>query len=205
MATVYKFQVSLPVTDTLPRNRFVNAFHMEHVTGGLIDADLEDMCGDVAALYQAHYGDATREVDVKAYDTDAVPNYPRAEVVVNAGAAWPMTTPRELALVLSFSGPNRGNRRERGRMYLSPHLVVSQASAIGLRPSQGIMDWALAWYTESNNSFPDLGGVDWKFGVWSKAGNSFRQSTQAWVNDDWDVQRRRGLRESTRVSADREG
>jgi len=204
MATAYKFQVSLPVTDMLPRNRIVNAFHLQHTIGSLVDADLESMCQDIAELYQVKYGDATKEVNVKAYDTDAVPNYPRADVTVNAGVHWDMGSPREICLVLSYAGDHRGNRRERGRIYLQPQLVGSLGSP-ALRPSQAHMDWALGWYTTANASFPDLGGVDWQFGIWSRVGKHFTTSEQAWCNDDWDVQRRRGLRESTRVTATREG
>lgn len=204
MAQTYAFQVSLPVTDLLPRNRVVNRFHMEHVAGGLLDADLADICGDIAALWQARYGNATKEVDVRAYDVDAVPNYPRAQVVVNVGAFWPISHPREVALCLSYSGPNRGNRSERGRMYLIPAINPLQSDMFE-RPTAGQLTWALDWYKKANESFPDLGGVDWKFGVWSRTYQKFRQTTQAWVNDDWDIQRRRGLREAGRQSVQRDG
>jgi len=204
VASVYKFTVSMPVSTLLPRDRISNTIHLEHVVGGLLDTDLEGMCQDIVALYQHHYQDATKEIECKAYDTDAVPNYPRAEAVVNAGIKWDMGSPREICLVLSFAGQHRGNKRERGRIYLQPQLVGSLGSP-AMRPSQGHLDWALAWYTTSNSSFPDLGGVDWQFGIWSTIGKHFTQAEQAWVNDDWDVQRRRGLRESTRVTAQREG
>jgi hypothetical protein len=204
MATTYAFQVSLPVTDLLPRNRCVNRFHMEHVAGGLVDTDLEDMCEAIAGLYQTKYGATNKEIDVRAYDTDAVPNYPRAQVVVAQGTPWLIHTPREIALVLSYSGPNRGNKSERGRIYLMPQLNALQ-SGITERPDNGQLTWALDWYKKANESFPDLGGVDWKFGVWSKTYKKFRQTTQAWCNDDWDVQRRRGLREAGRLSVTRDG
>lgn len=202
--TTYAFQVELPVTDTLPRNRFENRFHLDHVGGITVDTDLEQMCSDIIGLYQTHLGNATHEVRCKAYDTDAVPNYPRANVVVNAGSAWTTSVPREICLCLSYCAHYSGNKNERGRMYLPIGLNASMSS-YNVRPSQAQLDWALAWYTQSNSSFPDLGGVDWKFGVWSTTLKKFTQSTQAWVNDDWDVQRRRGLRESTRVTAQREG
>lgn len=204
MATVYKFQVSMPLTDLLPRNRISNTIHLQHTIGSLLDADLSDMCDDIVALYQAHYGNTTNEISCKAYDTDAVPNYPRAETVVNAGIKWDQGSPREICLVLSYAGQHRGNKRERGRIYLQPQLVGTLGSP-AMRPSQAHLDWALAWYTTSNQSFPDLGGVDWQFGIWSTVGKYFTTSQQAWVNDDWDVQRRRGLRESTRVTATRQG
>jgi len=204
MATTYAFQISQPVTDTLPRNRISNTIHLEHTIGALLDTDLEGMCQDIVGLYQAHYADATKEITCKAYDVDAKPNYPRAEVTVNVGVPWTQNAPREICLVLSYAGDHRGNKSERGRIYLQP-AIASTAQAAGLRPTQGQLDWALAWYDEPNSSFPDLGGVDWKFGVWSKRYQRFTQSQQAWCNDDWDVQRRRGLRETTRVTSQREG
>jgi hypothetical protein len=204
MATTYKFQVSMPVSDTLTRNRITNTFHLQHVIGALLDTDLESMCQDIVALYQTRYGSTVKEVQCKAYDVDAVPNFPRADVVVNPGAFWACTFPREIALVLSFAGEHKGNRRQRGRLYLMPQIRTG-AVASGLRPSAAELAWALEWYGKSNESFPDLGGVDWQFGVWSSTAGQFTKSEQAWVNDDWDVQRRRGLRETTRVQSVREG
>jgi hypothetical protein len=204
MPQTYAFQVSMPVTDTLPRNRVANTIHLEHSIGALVDTDLEDMCADIVGLYQARYLDTTGEIHCKAYDVGPKPNYPRAEVIVNTGAAWAVGSPREIALVLSFAAEHRGNKSERGRIYLMPSLN-STFSPPGLRPTPAELNWALSFYTTANGSFPDLGGVDWKFGVYSKTYQRFTQSQQAWVNDDWDVQRRRGLRESTRVQAQREG
>ena len=63
------------------------------------------------------------------------------------------------------------------------------------RPDVTLMDLRL----------PDIGGIDWKFGVWSPTLKKFRQTTQGWVTDDWDVQRSRGLPESTRQSGVRDG
>jgi hypothetical protein len=205
MATTYKFQVSMPVNDTLPRNRMANVIHLQHVVGALADTDLEAMCADIAELWQTRYANTSNEVQVKAYDVDAVPNYPRADVVVNAGVAWAMAQPREICCCLSFAGIHKGNRRQRGRIYLEPGISSTTLSTGALRPPQAVLDWCLQWYTEPNASLPDLGGVDWQFGIYSVTGKSFTQAQQAWVNDDWDVQRRRGLRESTRVQATREG
>lgn len=204
MAQAYQFVISMPVSDMLPRNRISNSVHFQHVSGGLLDTDLEAMCDDLVAMYQARYHVTTKEIQCKAYDVDAKPNYPRAETIVNAGQFWQQSVPRELALCLSFSGPRRGNRHERGRIYLNP-AIEAAAIAPGLRPGASVMTWALDFYTVPNESFPDIGGIDWKFGVWSRKYQTFRQTTQAWVNDEWDIQRRRGLRESTRQSVARDG
>lgn len=204
MPQTYAFQVSMPVTDTLPRNRISNTIHLQHTIGALADTDLKSMCDSIVALWQTKYGVANREIQCKAYDVDAKPNYPRATSIVNVGAFWDTVIPREVCLVLSFAGHNRGNKAERGRLYLQ-HSIAKPDQSTGLRPTSVSMNWALGWYTTANASLPDLGGVDWQFGVWSRTYQKFTKSEQAWCNDEWDIQRSRGLRETTRVSATREG
>lgn len=205
MPQTYRFQVSLPVLDLLPRNRWTNVLHFEHSLGGLTGTDLSSMCGSIADLYTLKYG-RNSEVQVKAYEITPPPNYPKATVTRFPGVVWPLTHMPELALCLSFAGSNRGNKRERGRIYLSPQLQGGTTPAVDQsRPSSTTMDWALGWYSVSNASLPDLGGIDWKFGVYSRTGKVFTQTKQAWVNDEWDVQRRRGLRETTRVTSQRDG
>jgi hypothetical protein len=206
MATVYKFSVTMPVTDVLPRNRISNTFHMQHVIGSLADTDLEDMCNDILAMWTTRMGISTHEIVVKAYDTDAVPNYPRATAIANAGSPWLCPHPREVALCLSYAGSNRGNKSERGRMFLMPSIAAAAGGGVDQeRPNSGVQDWALDFYRVPNASLPDLGGVDWQFGVWSTKYKRFTQTKQAWVNDEWDTQRSRGLRETSRVSVARDG
>ena len=204
MSTVYKFQVSLPVIDTAPRNRATNVFHLEHVVGGVDDGVLKDLTEDIVNMYQLRYQQQLYEVTCKAYDTDAKPNYPRAMTTVNAGAVWPCDVNPETALCLSFAGHNRGNKSERGRLYLMPQLRAG-GTVLGARPTAADLTWAMSFYTEPNQSFPDLGGIDWKFGIYSPTYKKFTQSVQAWSNDEWDAQRRRGLRETTRQSVNRDG
>ena len=206
MPQTYKFVVSMPVTDTLPRNRISNTVHLEHSIGALLDTDLSTMCSDIVSMYQKRYGNTTGEIQCKAYDVDAKPNYPRAVATVHAGTPWLNTHPREVAMCLSYAGANRGNKSERGRIYLMPGISGTSASATDReRPSQTVMDWTINFYTFANESFPDLGGVDWKFGIWSPTYQKFTQAKQAWCNDEWDTQRRRGLRETTRNSITRDG
>ncbi len=204
MPQTYKFVVSMPVDSLLPRDRQSNTLHFQHSIGSVADTALDTMCADIIGVYQARYAHADKELTCKAYDVDAKPNYPRAVKTVNPGIIWEQLLPHEIALCLSYAGTNRGNKAERGRIYLNPCLYFAQ-TAILLRPSQAQMDWALGFYSTSNASFPDVGGVDWQFGVWSKTYQKFTQTKQAWSNDEWDTQRRRGLRETTRRSIARDG
>lgn len=205
MATVYRFQISMPIQDTLPRNRMTNVVHLEHVVGGQSDEQLESMASDMVGLYGARYGDATKEIQCKVYDIGPPPNLPRAVVVVHAGVPWIPNVNPEQALCLSFAGETFADKRRRGRIYLMPCLAVPGLGVEGPRPDTTQMNWALKFFTEPNSSFPDLGGVDWKFGIWSKVGQHFTQAEQAFVNDEWDHIERRHFRETTRVTATREG
>jgi hypothetical protein len=204
MAQTYAFQISLPVSTTLPRDRYTNVVHLEHVSGGVVDTDLQGMCEDILEMYQVRYQHADHEIVVKAYDVDAVPNYPRATASVNIGSVWQHSYPHEIALCLSWHGGYAGNKNERGRIYLMPGL----AGTPGLnfeRPSDTTLQWALDFYMAPNASFPDLGGIDWKFGTWSKTRQSFKQAQVAWVDDEWDTMRSRGMRATKRVTSTREG
>src|SRR4051794_20384927 len=109
MAQPYRFQVSMPVGSILPRDRIVNVIHLEHTTGGVLSTDLDGMCQDIAEMYQARYHRADAEVNVKCYDLSAPPNLPLGEAIVNAGIPWVTSHPREVALCMSFAGPNRGD------------------------------------------------------------------------------------------------
>jgi len=199
----YKFTISMPTTDTLPRNRISNTVYFDHVNV-MQGTDLESICDDLVGVWSARYGGAAHEVKCSCYDTDAPPNYPRAESIVNAGSPWPHTSPGEVALCLSFCGENGPRPRERGRIYLMPGLDPVN-SITQLRPTTATQNWALAWATTSNASLPDIGGIDWKHGIWSPTTKTFHQAKHYWVDDEWDTQRRRGLKASSRVEVAREG
>lgn len=205
--SVYRFQVSYPVHSLLPRDYFTNTFHMDHVGGVAVPTDLDGMCDDINELWQTRLGATGREVRTKAYAVPhTVPSPPLADRVLSAGVIWTPLSNCEPALCLSFAG-NASSPRERGRMYFSTGMA--RTTGVGtthdVRPTTAQQDWVLAWYDTSGSSLPDLGGVDWKFGVWSPTNSSFVQAQKAWVDDEWDVVRSRGLRESTRRTSVREG
>lgn len=202
MAT-YKFAISMQVLDMLPRNRFVNVVHFDHVAGIALDTDLEAICDDLCDLYISRLGAANEMVTATAYDVGAVPNPPKASVT-KGDNPFLIQGPGELAICLSFAG-DRYQRRQRGRIYLPFMLANPVPSYNQPNVPAASRQWALDWYTVSNASFPDIGGIDWKFGVYSKTNAAFYQATYAWVDDDWDVQRRRGFKATARTEATREG
>ena len=201
MPKTYRFQVYIPVDTNLPEDEFCNVFHLEHVAGLAVQTDLDQMADDINAMYQQRLGFGAAKVRTQVYDVGPPPNPPLS---IRSAGTMLMTAkaPRELCLCLSVYA-DRHNKRKRGRLYI-PSCLQSPAQTDPI-PSGTAQNWALAWYATSNGSLPDLGGPDWKFGVYSRVDGTFNQSKGAWVDNAWDIQRRRGLAPTSRVESIREG
>jgi len=137
---------------------------------------------------------ATCQITVKAYDVSKPkPNYPLYERTDNPGMFTVSTCPRELALCLSFFATNNVKRR-RGRLYLPFHWWAT-AAAIPVRPGTNEQNKL----GELATILQALGGVDVDWSVWSKVDGAARAVTDWWVDNEWDAQRRRGLRGTSRT------
>lgn len=185
---IWRLQTTWQLDSTFPRDRMCITPHFDD---GGISTDPDGLCEDLATALQTWVA-STGELTVKAYDAQgSTPVYPQGSAVRNAGASMNTACPRELALCLSFySGQNVG--RKRGRVYLPMGLVTS--GSVGLRPSpthiSKVDDLAVV--------FQDLGGPDVDWCVYSRADDVARPVTNWFVDDEWDIQRRRGLRSSSR-------
>lgn len=189
----HRFVVSIASDGLLARDRVVNTLCFNDTENVITPSDTQALSDDIAELYDTTFALSTRpnEVRVRAYDLDAAPNFPIAESVRNGGAASAATCPREVALCLSFySEFNRPRRR--GRIYVPAFLLESSP---GIRPSAATRT-KLQGLAEG---FRDIGGIDIDWSVWSQADITARKVTHAWINDEWDTQRRRGLRETQRT------
>src|SRR3954451_18772121 len=153
-----------------------------------------NLATDLLNIANIRFG-AARQITVKMYDLEeAKPRYPKATKVANTSLAAEGSVMREVALCLSYySGQNV--KRKRGRLYL-PLCCYAAPGSIGLRPTaQQIADTA-AWASD----LKALGGVDVDWGVYSAAAHAFYGVTNWWVDDEWDIQRRRGMRSITRTT-----
>lgn len=186
---ILKLQVSAQGDNALPRDNFVITPHFE-VPAVIADAD--SLCQDLADALNDWMNDK-REIIVKAYDAQGtVPVYPIGVGVASAGLAPPSTSPREVAICLSFYS-QRNIPRNRGRLYI-PHTWMG--GAIGVRPAaqNRTTVGSLA------QIFADLGGVDVDWVVFSRSDNDAKPVSNWWVDDEWDTMRSRGLRPTTRLT-----
>jgi hypothetical protein len=184
----YRVQISFQADSALPKDAItINP----HYNG-------DDAAGIAAALKSNLLAHAdvgpSWPFTVKVYDAEkAPPSYPLAEAQ-NVAAAKATGYPRELALCLSYYATwNRPGFR--GRLYIPICFLGGTAS---LRPSAGQMTKALQWANVLNTGMPP--GTIWE--VWSPTQKRGSGVSNTWVDDEWDIQRKRGLRGTSRQTAD---
>lgn len=158
------------------------------------DPNWQDLADDLADGLQTWASVAKRQLTVKLYQIgEPIPNRPKATALRDAGSLAETGTPRELAICLSFyGGPNAPWNR--GRLYLPFHMLGM--SSPGPRPDSSMRTKAGALAP----TLAGLGGVDVDWIVWSPTRGQATRVENWFVDDEWDVQRRRGLKPTTRTT-----
>jgi hypothetical protein len=133
----------------------------------------------------------------------AAPHPPLAQADFgNAGNFLPGNGPRELALVLSYYSL-QNTKRFRGRLYIPRPWSYIHASSpptsVGQRPTAGEMTATMNFASVVLGPGIQPAGMRWC--VASTVDKVYRLTTDYWVDDEWDIQRSRGLRGSTRQTA----
>lgn len=202
----YRTQVALQMTSALPTDTVTNTWHWQclgpdPLTG--LNGAIVSLMGFYAAIQDLYSSDVDgAAVLMTTYDL-ADPE-PRVPVRIDPFAFTPgtgKTLASELALCLSFnavytSGEPRARRR--GRVYIGP-LDESVSDAQGRRPSPTactlLADAGEALLTDS-----DAAAGDWQWCVYSVSDDAMYPVTAGWVDNAYDVQRRRGIDPSARYT-----
>ena len=157
---------------------------------------LDKMSGGTGFIFNK-----TNQCTVKLYEikdpVPGVPNRPKSVKTKNPGVATEASIPRELALCLSYYGGNN-NPDNRGRLYVPAWLWVT---APGARPVAGDitkLDGLAA-------ALAALGGANVDWGAWSPTKKHFTRAEHFFIDDEWDVQRRRGNEWTQRTVKDTSG
>lgn len=211
MANTYKFTTSFQGTSQLPEDRFVNTWHFYN-TNTLPPTDFDnvrDMLRDFWTVASTgsplvNYltnTQITSTCTVKAYNYDDTP--PRAPVyessftLTGLGAGSPL--PTEMAVCLSYqaakeSGLPQGRRRN--RIYLGP--FNTSANDTGGRPASALRTAMIRAITDLEAAAQ--ASVSWDWVVYSPTNADQYVVNDAWVDNAWDTQRRRGLQPTSRNS-----
>jgi hypothetical protein len=189
---VWRLQVSTALDNLFPVDRIVITPHFDDHG---VTTDPQGLCVDMANAWKAFMIPAmsTGEINVKAYDAQGTPPvYPAGDYTMQQGSAPASTSNREIALCLSFySQLNRPGRR--GRLYVP--AVLAGVSVSGGRPNQSGIDKVASLA----QILADIGGADVDWSVYSRKTDTAFPVSDYWVDNAWDVQRRRGLRPTART------
>lgn len=202
MPTHIRAQISWSVGTMLPRDVMtIDPCFRHHAVLPGDDPNWQNLADDLGNALDAWLPQpAGRQQVVKLYEIgQPQPNRPRAIHVLHANQSPEGSVPREICLCLSFNG-GQNTPRQRGRLYL-PFWAVSNGATVGVRPTQAHMD-KLATLPPV---FANLGGANVDWIVWSVVNASATQVSSWFVDDEWDTQRRRGLRPTARVAGSTTG
>lgn len=162
-----------------------------HFTDAGATTDPTNLATQVVAAYQGYYGSVTRQIECTIYDdSDDKPRPQKGYFIANKGIAPMSSGPREVSLCLSFYG-DRNLPRTRGRIYLCPTFKGS----LNVRPAAVQITPALDLAT----ALGDVGGVDVDWVIYSPTSGQYSQVQTAYVDDEWDAMRSRGLRSTART------
>lgn len=181
----YRAQIGFPLNTSFPRDVItINPHYNGDNAQALADALKTNLIANTMV-------GATWPFTIKIYDDEKPPpSYPIASAT--NGTGFKVTnTPGEVALCLSYyAGFNRPSYR--GRVFIPAPFV---GGALSLRPTSTQMNNALSFANTLGKSLPSQ--HVWQ--VWSKKLKQGFTINHAWVDDEWDIQRSRGGRPTTRV------
>jgi hypothetical protein len=191
---IYRHQVIIHTADNVPANFATNTLYSQ-------GADLDDataamnifaeMFVDFTGLYSSFV--AQNNHQIKVYDmADPEPRAPVQERLWNLGSTPSgAPLPSELAICLSFQADTESGQaqaRRRGRIYLGPVAVATLDT--GGRPTSSARTQIATAATTCLAAFEAADPpITWV--VWSQVNGTASNITNGWVDNDFDVQRRR--------------
>lgn len=204
----FRAQVVFPMKTAISRDYVTNAWSF-YLAGDLA-AGRTTVKGALKVLYDSFASYRSMDLDptkahVVWYNLDEPkPRAPVEDSLLNLNVLQATNTlPHELAICLSFQANKLSGlvqARRRGRIYLGPWGNSANDPSTG-RPANALQT---ALTTGINDFKTALGGIpDVKWAVYSPTQAAIEQGDMAfvgngWVDDEWDIQRRRGIVASKR-------
>jgi hypothetical protein len=183
--SIFRTHISFPFDSAFPRDEIT-------ITPHFFGDNAQGLANALKANLIAFSSIGTIPFKIKVYDAEkAPPSYPLA-TAEQVGSPTTSTAPREVALCLSYySTYNRPSYR--GRLYLPHHIIGG--GAVGARPTTVQRDTALAFKNVLANGLP--ASHNWV--VYSRKLQKSFGVSNAWVDDEWDTVRSRGLKGTART------
>lgn len=191
-----------------PKDRYINTLHFRTTAVGITE-DLQLNVGGALDTFWTAIdpyipADLTR-MEYRFYDlADPEPREPTFVPATAQPSGLGNAYPFEVSAVLSYYS-YRNIRRQRGRMYLGP-LVPSVADTsttngdpqVSATFRQVVLDALVYLQSDVRNAAGDGTAT---FCIWSPTDGQMRTVTDAWMDNAFDTQRRRGTAATSRLEA----
>lgn len=208
---IYRTQVILQGFTELPQDRYTNTFHFfydasrSHLAAHAIAAVACEALYDAIGANIAAY--VNRTAQVSSYNLSEPP----VRVPITSTFTFPSnndpspTLPPEVSVVMGYRAALPHTGRRRNRVFLGPwgDNVVTAGSAtafptVSSTLRTNIVAGAQAMFDAAIPTVP-IEGEGWV--IWSATDNGFSAISQVYVDDEFDTQRRRGFKTTTRTLA----
>lgn len=198
---VKRAMVVLENNSGLPEDRVVNTWHFESTASGdAIRLALQDFyspsAGDKIASFisGAIVRDNTKN-QVRVYElSDPMPREPEVYPLTLAAPLSTVKLPNELSVCLSYHA-GRNLKRQRGRIYIGP---LTDAALLGAGETVDVrVSPALTQTIAASAAAMAASIIPWV--VWSPSDGVARAVERGWVDNAFDIQRRRGAKATQRV------
>lgn len=209
-------QVTIPVPSGIPEDAVTNTWYFDGDDGDTDAAYWSSVQTLLTTFYQAIDGviypnAMTGPATLKIYDMrDPLPRVPEYTTTIALTPTVGTHLPGEVAICLSYQAAaisGQSQKRRRGRIYLGPlsstvNDVTGNKSIVTPAACTAIANAAAAL----ENGIANAGVGSTKWAVYSPTtdavdtlDNAFNDVEDGWVDNAWDIQRRRGLKATTRT------
>lgn len=214
MAEFIRAQVRFTRDTGVEADVITNTWHFD-AGSGTLSAAVADVHTALTSFYNAidvymPTNQIGTTAEVRYYDmSDAEPRVPVDTETIALSTTAGESLPAECAIAMSFQGATGSGvnmRRRRGRLYLGP-VVLSAATTLSGRvavasaarsaiatAAQAVKNYAgstdLAWAIFSPTTLAETSDLD----------QAFEDVVSGWIDDEFDIQRRRGTIATTRTT-----
>lgn len=212
-------QVVLAGQSGLARDAVVNTFHFNKTgAGALAQADFDELYDDLIEFYTVtttgnspiseYVGKSvSRGADtcaIKFYDLGTAPPrvpYTRTFSFPSFAGSDGDSLPREVAICLSMKALTKPGPRGRGRIYFGPLRKNTVADGPGFAPMPiNALQESLVASALRLRDAVGAAGLPWQVYSRRDTVQHMHTVTSFWVDNEFDTQRRRGLRSTNRVT-----
>lgn len=205
-ANLYRLQSTLKTDSMIPADYVTNTAYFTFDGGGTPSSEqLDGPAAIMRTMYNILWANnvMSAALQMGGHDwslykmSDPLPRVPVKEGVYATFSGSPsVAAPAELSMVLSFhgdltvSGVNKARRR--GRFYIGP---------LGFLGGEPIGSNQVGYVHAAGNAMllASSSNTDWTWVVYSPTGDTSTPVVGGWVDNAYDVQRRRGLKATSRT------